>query len=108
MNWRAAAAFGILGGAAVGVALLIRKGQRELGAQLGARRHQMAAMPDRWWQQDAPREDKLCYSTKTDALNKFREWNQDLIDDWGGETAMGSRGEFDALTKYEIAPKNIA
>lgn len=94
--------------AGAGVALLIRKGSRIAGGQLGAARHSLYAMPDRWWNEKIPRQDKLCYRRKTDALNKFRDWNQAVIDAWGGETAKGSGGEFDALTKFEVAPTDIA
>jgi hypothetical protein len=68
----------------------------------------LRAMPDRWWTRRAPAGAKLCYASKTDALNKFREWNQQVIDEYGGETAGGSRGEFDALTRHGALPKNIA
>ena len=94
--------------AGTGVAILIRRGSRIAGGQLGAARHSLYAMPDRWWWEKTPSEDKLCYRRKTDALNKFRSWNQGVIDDWGGETAKGSRGEFDALTKFEVSPTDIA
>lgn len=77
-------------------------------SDLSSARHSLYAMPDRWWQEKIPSEDKLCYRRKTDALNKFREWNQAVIEDWGGMTAKGSKGEFDALTKFEVAPTDIA
>lgn len=119
----------LIGGAAAGVVLLYRAGKREhqrlvaederrrssrrygrprRGVKLAGGKDVLKAMPDRWWQKRAPAGDRLCYATKTDALNKFREWNQRVIDDYGGETAGGSRGEFDALTKHGALPKNIA
>lgn len=101
-------AISLLGAAGIGVAMLIRSGQRSARVQLGGAKHSLVAMPRDWWRGRAPREDKLCYKTKTDALNKFREWNQDVIEEWGGEDARGSRGEFDALTKYEASPVTIA
>lgn len=103
-----AVAIVLLVGVGVGVSVLIRRGSRIAGGQLGSAKHSLAAMPDRWWQAKIPTEDKLCYRIKTDALNKFRDRNQDVIDQWGGETAKGSRGEFDALTKFGVLPTDIA
>lgn len=92
----------------VGVALLIRRGTRIADGQLGAAKHSLYAMPGLWWRKKPPKENKLCYRRKTDALNKFRDWNFDVIEEWGGITAKGSRGEFDALTKFEVSPTDIA
>ena len=118
---RGVLALAALGGAAAGAVLLYRhleKPRPQLKRRRGKRLADVAdvdggpevlrAMPDRWWTKRAPRESKLCYATKTDALNKFREWNQAVIDDYGGETAQGSKGEFDAMTKHGALPKNIA
>lgn len=121
MSVRSVVAFAILGGAAIGVGYLIYRERKLTTSKPRGRASRFAdvadveggqevlrAMPDRWWTRRAPRESKLCYATKTDALNKFREWNQAVIDDYGGETAQGSRGEFDAMTKHGALPKNIA
>lgn len=105
----------ILKGAAIGLALaggagilflLLRRARA--GGALGSAKHSLYAMPDRWWETKVPRENKLCYRTKTEALRKFMDWNFAVIDDYGGPTAKGSRGEFDALTKYEVAPTDIS
>jgi hypothetical protein len=111
-----------LAGGAVAAVLLMRRRvarpaqrrrkrqRRVLGdvADVDGGEESLRAMPDRWWTKPAPREDRICYRSKTDALNKFRQHNQAVIDDWGGMTASGSRGEFDALTKHGAAPINIA
>lgn len=122
---RTLAALALAGGAVASVVLLHRYGKREYERQRAqerpARRRRgtrladvdggkeaLRAMPDRWWTRRIPRDSKLCYASKTDALNVFRSWNQSVIDEYGGETAGGSRGEFDALTKYGALPTNIA
>lgn len=74
---------------------------------LGAAKHSLYSMPDRWWVTKVPK-DRLCYKTKTEALRKFMDWNTGVVEDYGGPTAKGSRGEFDALTKFEVSPTNIA
>lgn len=106
---KGAVVLGLLAGvSSAGVALLIRRGSRIAGGQLGSAKHSLAVMPARWWQAKIPKENRLCYRIKTDALNKFRDRNQDVIEQWGGITAKGSRGEFDALTKYGVLPTDIA
>lgn len=121
---RALAALALAGGAVASVVLLSRYGKREYERQRALERRPrrrgtrladvdggkdvLRTMPDRWWTRRVPRDAKLCYATKTDAMNVFRSWNQQVIDAYGGETAGGSRGEFDAMTKYGALPHNIA
>jgi hypothetical protein len=98
---------------AVGVGLLVAFAGRRSNASGGLAdieggKESLQNMPEKWWHKPAPREDRRCYRSKTDALNKFREWNQGVIDDYGGMSARGSRGEFDALTKYDALATNIA
>jgi len=60
-----------------------------------------------WWHRKPPREPKVCYPTKTDALNAFREVNWRVIDEWGGIDAEGSGGEFDAVNnRYGLKGKD--
>jgi hypothetical protein len=40
----------------------------------------VAPMPDRWWDKKAPKEDKLCYRTKTDCLNVFLDYNWRIVE----------------------------
>jgi hypothetical protein len=114
---RVVVAFLVVGGAAVGGIVLLarhnkpRRGKKKHKTQrladvVGAK-ESLQTMPHGWWLKRAPRSDRLCYDTKTDAMNKFREWNQAVIDNWGGETAAGSKGEFDAMTKHGARPKNV-
>jgi hypothetical protein len=98
----------LAGGAAVGLAAWVSRRSGRRLADVDGGEDVLRAMPDRWWTRRIPREDRLCYATKTDALNKFRSWNQAVIDEYGGETAGGSRGEFDAMTKHGALPTNIA
>lgn len=77
-------------------------------ADVDGGKESLRVMPKTWWQKRAPKADRICYSSKTAALNKFREHNQAVIDAWGGETAKGSRGEFDALSKWGATPTTIA
>lgn len=99
----------LLAAAGTGVALLIRRGSRiARGQTLQGARHSLYAMPDRWWNEKTPSDAKLCYKLKTDALNAFMDWNSDVVEEYGGPTAKGSRGEFDAMTKYGVLPTDIA
>ena len=99
---------GLMVAAGSGVAFLIRRGSRIASGHLGGAKHSLYAMPDRWWTEKAPRQEKLCYKRKTDALNAFLDWNSDVVEEYGGMTAKGSSGEFDAMTKYGVLPTDIA
>jgi hypothetical protein len=101
------AAIGLAIAGGLGIAFLILK-KRRAGAELDGAKHLLYAMPDRWWTRKIPTKDKLCYKTKTEALRKFMEFNQGVIDDYGGPTAKGSRGEFDAFTRFDVRPTDIA
>lgn len=66
-------------------------------------------MPRNWWTRRAPRRTRVCYPSKTDALNVFRQHNQDVIDNYGGESYAQSPAEFDAINhKYGIRVRTIA
>lgn len=57
--------------------------------------------PDDWWQGNPRLPDKMCYATKQDALNVFRNENQDTIANWGGLDAKARPSDFDAINhKY--------
>lgn len=75
---------------------------------LSSAKHSLYAMPDRWWTGKPPREEKLCYKRKTDAMLMFLDWNQNVVEEYGGATAKGSHGEFDAMTKHGALPTDIA
>ncbi len=57
------------------------------------------APPRLWWRTPIPRKQQVCYRTKTDALNVFRNHNQDVIDTYGGEDAPHGPAEFDAINE---------
>ena len=85
-----------------GLALGMWRSRLQRGKHLGdvdGAREQLAAMPRRWFRKNAPRANRACYRSKTDALNKFREWNQGVIDDYGGESYRQSPQEFDAINR---------
>lgn len=50
-----------------------------------------------WWRQPVPRADRVCYRTKTEALNKFLEANWRLVEAWGGPNRRDAPTEFEAL-----------
>lgn len=114
MTGRAFAVLGLATAAAIGVGVGLLAGRRrrpELLGEVGdidGGVEAIRAMPKGWWQKAPPVKDKLCYGSKTEALNKFREWNQGVVDDYGGMSSGGSGGEFDALTKWGALPKNLA
>lgn len=82
---------------------LIADRPRRIRRQLQGAREALYAMPPRWFKARAPREERNCYRRKTDALNVFRERNQDVIDAYGGESYAQSPAEFDALNvKYGL------
>ncbi len=71
------------------------------GAALARDRHhdgELEGVPE-WWTKQHPREKwrRVCYTTKTDALKVFADYNHRIIDEWGGINAKGSKGEFDAI-----------
>ena len=74
---------------------------------------ELGRMPARWYERQPPRRDKVCYRTKTAALNKFRDWNYAIIENYGGESYNVSPAEFDAINHtYSLrgkrAVRNIA
>jgi len=74
------------------------------------RRHvTLNAAPRRWWDKAAPKRDKLCYQTKTDALNAFLDANWQIVENYGGHNYQVSPAEFDAVNhKYGLKARSIA
>lgn len=58
---------------------------------------------DDWWRGKRERKERLCYRTKTAALQAFRDANHDTIENWGGLDVTASPAEFDAINaKYGL------
>lgn len=73
------------------------------------RQKQLGYMPHGWWRHPAPRREKLCYWTKTAAMNAFREANQPIIENYGGESYRVGLSEFDAINhKYGTKARTVA
>lgn len=85
----------------VGNRILKRLGSRELAGFAG---------PDDWWQAHRARlPDKLCYATKQDALNVFRDENRETIENWGGLDAKARPSDFDAINhKYGVKADTLS
>lgn len=81
------------------------RGARGLaGAELGD-----VAGPDDWWRTNPRLPDKMCYATKQDALNVFRNENQDTIGNWGGLDAKARPSDFDAVNhKYGVKADTLS
>lgn len=63
-------------------------------------------MPDRWWNKKPPAEDKMVYKTKTDALNKFLDYNWNVVEQWGGPNRKDLPTEYEAINhKYDLKGK---
>lgn len=66
-------------------------------------------MPRLWWRQRPPRETRVCYPTKTEALTVFLDVNRALVDNYGGASYEVSPAEFDAINhKYGTDARMIA
>lgn len=62
--------------------------------------------PDRWWQGRPPREAKVCYRTKTDAMRAFLAANADIVQLYKGPDATMGPAEFDSINrKYREGKK---
>lgn len=75
---------------------------------LGRRRRLLGGRDSDWWKHHASERDRgrLCYKTKTAALQVFRDANRPTIDAWGGLDVSASPAEFDALNhKYSLTGK---
>lgn len=57
------------------------------------------APPKLWWRKSLPKRafSKVCFRTKTDALNVFADYNRTTIDAYGGEDALHRPSEFEAI-----------
>lgn len=55
--------------------------------------------PNDWyrWRPQRRSRGPVCYQTKAEALQAFRDANRGIIDDWGGLDAVGRPADFDAL-----------
>ncbi len=64
------------------------------------------APPRLWWRVPQPRKQQVCYRTKTDALNVFRNRNHAVIDRYGGEDAVHRPAEFDVINhRFDLRGK---
>lgn len=100
------AAIAVIGGSVAAVYFAVRRGTRTLG-EVEGRREMLSVMPKNWWMRKTPKRAKVCYRSKADALNVFREYNRDVIDNYGGESAQHTPSEFDALNlKHDLSGKN--
>jgi hypothetical protein len=50
-----------------------------------------------WWDRPAPRDERVAYKTKTDALNVFIDANRGVVEDYGGEAMVHSPESFEAI-----------
>lgn len=81
---------------------------------IGRHRQLLGGRPDDWWKRRGERDrGRLCYRTKTAALQAFRDANQPTIQAWGGLDVSSPPAEFDAINhKYNLtgrrAVKTIA
>lgn len=68
----------------------------------------LGAAPRLWWRKPLPKSasSKVCFRTKTDALNVFADYNRSTIDNYGGEDAVHRPSEFDAINHiYDLTGK---
>jgi len=66
------------------------------------------AAPRFWWRKSLPKRalSKVCFRTKTDALNVFADYNRTTIDNYGGEDALHRPSEFEAINHlYDLKDK---
>lgn len=54
---------------------------------------------DDWWRSRRSPGRTLCYRTKVDALQAFRDTNRRVIDEWGGLDALARPSDFDAINR---------
>lgn len=52
---------------------------------------------DGWWRKPVPRVDKVCYRTKTEALNKLLDANWRIVEAWGGPNRKDDPVAFEAV-----------
>jgi hypothetical protein len=65
--------------------------------------------PAGWWRKPAPRLDRPCYRTKSEALKKFLDVNYAIVENYGGADYEVSPSEFDAINhKYDLTGKKAA
>ena len=86
-----------------GVFLLIRQSQKISDGGLGGlddARRQRYTMPERWWQKDPSRGRKNCYTSKVEALQRFADYNSQVIENYSGIAHVESPSEFDSLNHH--------
>jgi hypothetical protein len=65
--------------------------------------------PARWWNRPVPKEEKVCYRSKSNALRVFLDHNYRLVERWGGPDIKAGKSEFDAVNhKYGTNARTIA
>lgn len=68
-----------------------------LGAVAWQHRGALGGLPEDWWRKRRDPDERLCYRTKSDALQAFRDANRRQIEAWGGLDVSASPAEFDAI-----------
>lgn len=68
-----------------------------LGAAAWRHRDQLRGLPEDWWRKRREPDERLCYRTKSEALQAFRDANRRQIEAWGGLDVTASPAEFDAI-----------
>lgn len=97
-------ALGVGGGALL---LLRRSRAAQPLSGLGDAKHQLYAMPRRWWIPDPGKAQKDCYQSKTEALIRFAHYNARVINNYSGIDHSESPAEFDAINaKHGLTGKN--
>jgi hypothetical protein len=75
-----------------------------------AGKRRVAPVPKGWSDRPAPTADKMCYRTKTDALNKFLDYNWRIVEEvFRGPNFGHGREGFDNINHaYELTGRNVA
>jgi hypothetical protein len=90
-----------------GSALTLLANAKSNGDGLGDARHQLYSMPRRYWVPDLSKQQRNCYSSKSEALMRFAKFNSRVIDNYNGMEHDESPAEFDAINaKYGLTGKD--
>jgi hypothetical protein len=88
---------------AIGAFLFVGLGSFLAIGILGRKGGLVEGPADDWWRGKRERKERLCYRTKTAALQAFRDANHDTIETWGGLDVTASPAEFDSINaKYGL------
>jgi hypothetical protein len=69
----------------------------------------LTGFPHYWWEKPPPKTSRLCYRTKTAALNAFLDVNRDVVENYGGSNYRVGVAEFDAINhKYGLKGRHAA